>query len=334
LRFIPVEYDLTLMTAKDSDTDIVVLRQKIHGLSATAYAERLQERLAEQTVAAAQTPDAERRLLKQASVATGYSLPEEIPEIATNLELFACVFAGTGHLSLDEFEANKIAVTNASGVHGPNVAEYVLGGILSFARGFHQANRRAQFNEWRSYQTQELTGSTVTIIGLGAIGTSVAEHLQSFDVHRIGVRHSPQKGGPVEDVVELGNTEAVHKAVSHAEYVVLACPLTELTRGLVNANLFRSMPPETVIINVARGPVINTDDLVTALQTNAIRGAMLDVTDPEPLPPDHVLWNFGNVLITPHNAGHTPKYWDRLADIVAENIARLEANESLRNQVV
>ena len=92
------------------------------------------------------------------------------------------------------------------------------------------------------------------------------------------------------------------------------------------------LPPDSVVVNIARGQVVDTDALHAALQTNELRGAALDVTDPEPLPDDHPLWSHNNCLITPHNAGHTPRYWDRMADIIAENVDRLETDEPLRNQ--
>jgi len=132
--------------------------------------------------------------------------------------------------------------------------------------------------------------------------------------------------------------DRVHEAVIDAEYVVLACPLTEETRALVDADLLRTMRPDAVLVNVARGGVVDTDALVSALRSNRIRGAALDVTDPEPLPEDHPLWGLGNVTITPHNAGHTPEYFERVADVLVDNVDRLEGrgdgDDELRNRVV
>jgi len=122
-------------------------------------------------------------------------------------------------------------------------------------------------------------------------------------------------------------------AVWDAEYVVIACPLTETTRKLVDADALRTLREDAVLINIARGAVVDTDALVSELRNNRIGGAALDVTDPEPLPEDHPLWGLGNVTITPHNAGHTPEYYDRVADILAENVGRLDGGEALRNRV-
>jgi phosphoglycerate dehydrogenase-like enzyme len=323
------------------EPDIAVLRQKIHGLSAADYAETLRTRLAEHpaladaTVSLARTPAEERDLLREASVATGFDVDPDLLDEA-ELDLFACVFAGTGHLPMDAFAAHDVTVTNASGVHAPNISEHVIGAMLSFARGFPTAWRRQQERQWRSYQTTELTGSTVAVIGLGAIGEAVVDRLDAFDVHTIGVRYSPEKASPTDEVVGFDDAAGVHDALARSEYVAVAAPLTDTTEGLLDAEAFRTMRPDSVLINVGRGPIVDTDALVSALQSNAIRGAALDVTDPEPLPQDHELWGFDDVLLTPHNAGHTPQYWERLADILVENLATAAETggyENLRNQV-
>ncbi|ELZ78453.1 D-2-hydroxyacid dehydrogenase [Haloferax larsenii] len=317
------------------DPDIAVLRQKIHGLSAEEYAETLRERLPDREVALARTPEEERDLLSRVQVATGFSIDESVLEDAENLDLFACVFAGTGHLPIEALADHDVAVTNASGVHGPNIAEQVLGSILYFTRRFHVAETQKRDGVWQSYPTFELQGSTVTIVGLGAIGRTVVNRLEPFGVETIGVRYSPEKGGPTDEVVGFDDVQGLHDAYARSDYVVIACPLTETTRGLIDANAFKSMAPETVLVNIGRGPVVDTDALLDAIRSNGIRGAALDVTDPEPLPSDHDLWQFDNVLITPHNAGHTPKYWERMSDIIAANLSKLdEGDDDLENRVV
>ncbi len=313
---------------------IVVLRGNVHGTEITTYAETLRNRLEGVDVRVAETPQAERNLLAEAEIATGLSITEEQLAHADELELFACAFAGTGHLPLEALSNAGVAVTNASGVHGPNIAEHVIGAILSFTRRFHVGARRQRRREWRSYQTHELQGSTVTVVGLGAIGEAVCSRLEPFGVERLGVRYSPEKGGPVEEVFGF---DEIHAALARTDYLVLACPLTEETRGIIDASTLETLPASAVLINVARGPVVDTEALVSTLQLNGLRGASLDVTDPEPLPESHPLWTFENVQITPHNSGYTPVYFDRLADILASNIERIEETgryEDLENQVL
>lgn len=317
------------------EPDLLVLRKGTHGIPIEQYAAALRDRLPDRTVELARTPAAEREAIEDARFVTGMVLDEELLETAANLEVFACAYAGTGHLPLEALEERGVAVTNASGVHGPNIGEHVLGSILYFTRRFNVAERRQRRREWRHYRAHELQGSTVTVVGLGAIGRAVCDRLEPFGVETIGVRYSPEKGGPTDEVIGF-EEESFHGALARTDYLVLACPLTDVTRGLVDHDALTTLDPNAVIVNVARGPVIDTDALVDALRSNWIRGAALDVTDPEPLPEEHPLWNLGNVQITPHNAGHTPEYYERLADIVAENVRRFDAEGSdadLENQI-
>ncbi|MFC6768165.1 D-2-hydroxyacid dehydrogenase [Natrinema soli] len=321
-----------------SDTtapDVLVLRKGTHGIPIEAYADAIRDRLPDHTVALARTPAEEREAIRNATFVTGMTLEEDLLDAAENLEVFACAYAGTGHLPLEELEERGVAVTNASGVHGPNIGEHVLGAILHFTRRFHVGARRQRRREWRHYRAHELQGSTVTVVGLGAIGRAVCDRLEPFGVDHLGVRYTPEKGGPTDEVIGF-ESAAFDDALARTDYLVLACPLTETTRGLLDREAFVTIDPEAVLVNVARGPVVETDALVEALRSNWIRGAALDVTDPEPLPEEHPLWTFENVQITPHNAGHTPQYYERLADIVAENVARIDDDgddAGLENQV-
>lgn len=311
-------------------TEILVLRQKIHGMEAGPYAEILRERLPDCTVTHAATPAEEQEGLQTADVATGFSLsPADLTD-AQNLDLFACVFAGTGHLDLDAFAEHDVAVTNASGVHRPNISEYVVGAMIALTRQFPRAWRQKQNHVWQNYPVGELKDSTVAVVGLGSIGKAVVSRLEAFDVETVGVRYTPEKGGPTDEVYGF---DEIHEAVTDADYVVLACPLSDSTEGLMDEEVFMTLPSEAQLINVARGPVVDTDALLDALRSNKIAGAALDVTDPEPLPPDHPLWDLENAMITPHNAGNSPVYFERFADILEENVHVLETDESLRNRV-
>jgi len=313
-----------------SDHDILLLRGKVHGMPASQYAERLRERLPEADIAVAETPAQERELVEDARIVSGFNMDEELIEAAEAMELFACCFAGYGHLPLEQFEAADVAVTNASGVHGPNISEYVIGALIAMAREFGRARRQQEERLWQAFGSRELKGSTVTVVGLGAIGQAVVERLEPFGVDTIGVRYTPEKGGPTDEVLGF---EDIHQALARTDALVLACPLTEATEQLIGYDEFRTMQPHAHLVNIARGGVVDTEALVRAVRSHHIEAAFLDVTDPEPLPSDHPLWGFDDVTITPHNAGHTPKYYDRLADVVAENYRRLARGEELENRV-
>ena len=313
--------------------DVVVFRQGVHGIPIEEYATALRERLPDREVALARTPTEERELVANAPVATGLHL--DVDQLGSDpaLSLFACLYAGVDHLPIDDLRSRGVTVTTASGVHAPNMAEHVVGAVVAFSRGFHRAWRQQERREWQHIQESELAGSTVTVVGLGAIGQAVVEALAGFDVETIGIRRSPERGGPADEVLGTG---ALHDALARTQYLVLACPLTEETRGLVGDEEFATLPPDAVLVNVARGPVVDTDALLDALRRSSIRGAQLDVTDPEPLPEDHPLWGLDNVFLTPHSAGYSPAYYERRADILAENLQRVAETgryEDLRNQV-
>jgi phosphoglycerate dehydrogenase-like enzyme len=315
-----------------STPDVVVLREGTEGLSMESYAETLRERLPEATVELARTPKEERELVPQARIVTGITIDEELLEDADRLELFACTFAGTDHVPMDALAEHGVVVTNAGGIHAPGIAEQSIANMLVFARNLHEGWRRKGNNEWRHFQSREFTDSTVTVVGLGSIGREIVTRLEGFDVETIGIRYTPSKGGPTDEVLGFDEDD-VHDAFARSEYVVLACPLNDLTRNLVDEDALATLPPEAVVVNAARGGIVDTDALVSALQHNGIRGAALDVTDPEPLPNDHELWDLENCLITPHTGGHTPKHWDRLAEIVATNVDALEDDRGFENVV-
>jgi phosphoglycerate dehydrogenase-like enzyme len=316
--------------------DVLILRGGAHGISTREYAASLREKLPDDVVVSrATTPEEERAGVRQARVVTGGKIPESLLKEAENLQVFAGSSAGYDHLPLETLASMGVAVTNASGVHGPNIAEHVVGSMLMFARGFRTFWRQQERHEWRTHQSTELFGSCVTVFGLGAIGRTVIDRLSAFEVETIGVRYSPEKRGPTDHELGFEDTAQLNDALARSDYVVLACPLTETTRGIISHDELKTMEPHAVLVNVGRGPLVDIDALVAALQRNAIGGVALDVTDPEPLPPDHPLWELGNAFITPHASGHTPLYYERLADILAGDWDAIESGnlDELDNRV-
>lgn len=314
---------------------ILVRNETMHDLPARKGAAILRERLPDHTIEFAASPSEEERLLPEADIIVGGPFQADRLSAADQLKLYQTVTAGVAFLDLDAFKARNIAVTNAGGVHGPNMAEHVLGWFLMFSRRLDEGIRRQERNEWRHFSSfREFNESRVGIIGLGPIGQTIVKRLEGFDVETVGVRYTPEKGGPTDEVYGFDELDS---ALVGTNYLAVACPLTETTEELLSYDEFSTLPHDAIVVNVARGKVIETDALVHALQQNIIHAAALDVTDPEPLPPDHTLWTLGNCLITPHTAGHTPVYWDRLVDIVEENVRLIESTgrySDLRNQVV
>jgi phosphoglycerate dehydrogenase-like enzyme len=290
------------------------------------YGEEIRSRLPNHSVAVASTPQEERECIASARVATGITITEDLIGRAKNLELFVVASSGCNHLPMEVLDDRDVTAVNASGIHAPGIAEQVVGYILVFARRLYEGWHRQQQCEWRHYQASELKDDTVTVVGLGSIGETIVERLAGFEVKTIGVRYTPEKGGPTDEVIGF-DYDDFHEALARTSYLVLASPLTDTTRGLVDAEALATLPPDAAVVNIARGGLVDTDALTRALQIGDIRHAALDVTDPEPLPTTHPLWAMRNVTITPHMGGHTPKHWPRLADILAENVQALDTDE-------
>lgn len=222
-----------------------------------------------------------------------------------------------------------LRLCDARGVHDKPVAEWVLGAAISMQRRFPELVRAQAREQWAfasTMPTPELTASRVLIVGAGSIGRAVEQSMAYFDVQvtRVARTARPEQG--VHGVEELPGL------LPHADIVVLLVPLTEQTHGLVDAAFLAAMPDGALLINAARGPVVDTAALLTELGEGRLRAA-LDVTDPEPLPEGHPLWQLPNVLITPHTGGSVRGLLPRAYGLVGDQIRRHAAGEELINQV-
>ncbi|MGA5303046.1 2-hydroxyacid dehydrogenase [Nucisporomicrobium flavum] len=222
-----------------------------------------------------------------------------------------------------------VQLCDARGVHDKPVAEWVLGAAIGAMRQFPAFVRAQQREDWalKAYTpTQELTGKRVLIVGAGSIGRAIEEHMAPFGVTVTRVARTAR---PDQDV---HGVEALPELLPHAEVVVLVVPLTDQTRGMVDAAFLAAMPDGALLVNAARGPVVDTDALVAALTPGRISAA-LDVTEPEPLPPGHPLWHLPNVFLTPHSAGSVVGLLPRAYGLAGDQIRRFAAGEPLINQV-
>ena len=266
-------------------------------------------------------------------------VPDDILARARGLTWLQLTSAGVDRLlGSDPVRSDRVQVTTASGLHAVPISEYVLGAMIAFAKGFPKALAAQREQAWRPFWPQELEGATVAVIGIGAIGARVAVLAKALGMRVLAVRRSANHRMTGEDtgntsIDELLPPGELSNALAEADYVVLAVPLTEETRGIIGESQLRGMKPNAVIVNIARGAVIDQPALVRALREGWIAGAALDVTDPEPLPPNDELWTVPNVMITPHISGGTPRYMDRAVEIFCDNLARYLAGAPLRNVV-
>jgi phosphoglycerate dehydrogenase-like enzyme len=240
----------------------------------------------------------------------------------TDLRVVQTLSAGVDRLL--PFVPGGVILCDAGGSRDIPVAEWVLAVILAATKMLPELRDLQREHRWEWRRSSELAGSTVLILGYGAIGSAVEARLTPFEVDLIRVARRAREGvHPVEDLESL---------LGLAEIVVVLLPLTSATTGLLDARLLGCMRPGALLVNAARGPVVDTQALLELLQRERIRAA-LDVTDPEPLPPDHPLWDAPGVLITPHFAGDTVAAERRAFAIVGEQVRRYARDEPLENVV-
>jgi phosphoglycerate dehydrogenase-like enzyme len=217
-----------------------------------------------------------------------------------------------------------IVVCNARGVYDGPVAEWVVGAILAMQRGL-MTNRDAQLAaDWRPFVADELAGLRAFILGYGSIGSAVAERLRPFGVDVVGVARTRREGA-------LG-LDDLDSALPSADILIDLLPLTLETTGLLDARRLGLLRPGALLVNAGRGATVDTPALVDAIRNGRLRAA-LDVTDPEPLPPDHPLWRLPGVVISPHTAGDSRRSLARACVLAGDQIRRFAAGEKLENQV-
>lgn len=268
-----------------------------------------------------------------ADILVEHGLYDDHLAAADSLRWVQSLSSGANRYNIDQLRERDILLTTASGVHARPIAEQVLTYLLTFERDLLRGLRQQRGCEWQRYPAGELGDCTLAVVGVGAIGGCIAELASAIGMEVLGVRNHPDQPHPAVDDM-LGPTDH-HAALGRADYAVLACPLTEDTRGMIGSEELTSLGNDGVLVNVARGAVVQQDALAEALQTGDLRGAALDVFEEEPLPAESPLWDLSNVVVTPHMAGGTPLFPERCAEIIAENYRHFVAGEydELRNRV-
>lgn len=234
----------------------------------------------------------------------------------------------TGSALANVLVARRVTVTNAAAIYGPNVAEHALGLILGMQRNLFRAARSDRWVPMSAGRT--LYKRRVCVIGAGGIAVALQKLLQPFDCEITVVR---RRAIPMPGVAQTLGLDSLYEALQKTDIVVVACPLTPDTFGLLDQDAFNQMQQQPLIVNVGRGAVVDTDALQASLVRTVISGAALDVTDPEPLPPEHPLWGFENVVITPHMANDRLLGENAYIALVADNVGRFVKNAELVNIV-
>ncbi len=307
----------------------------------------LEKRLPEVRIDLAADQEAVRGLIGLAPILIADALPIGTLDAARNLGWVQFPGSGADHFFKlsgtrpDDFRRRKIKLLNSPGISRIPVAEHVMALALALTRGIPRAIRQQFKHEWRIFCGEELYGKTCGIIGLGEIGSRVAQLTKGFGMRVIGsCRHPDKHVGAADEVFGPDGNEQV---IREADLLVLTCPLTEETRGMMGPRQFQMMKRTAYFINVSRGENVDEAALVEALKNHAIAGAGLDTFGPldpnrhklmEALSPKSELWDLENVIIMPNNAASTPHYYEYFADLVAENYRRAQAGLPFLSQVV
>lgn len=239
--------------------------------------------------------------------------------------------AGLDHCLVPSVVESDITVTSASGVLADQVSEQALALLLGLLRGLPTFFRAQQKREFIRRPTRDLHDATVGIVGFGGVGRRIAAVLAPFRVRLLATDMFPSDKPAYVDKL-LPHTQ-LDELLSVVDILVMAVPLTDVTRGMINAAALAKMRPGSILINVARGPLVVEEALLAALDSGRLWGAAMDVTAEEPLPPESRLWTQPNVIITPHVGGQSQRRIDQMTDFFVDNLARYLSNKPLRNLV-
>jgi phosphoglycerate dehydrogenase-like enzyme len=298
---------------------------------------RIARALPDDEVRDARGADDRRREFAGADVLFATRISADEFAVATRVKWIQSSAVGVGGLLPPELVASPVLVTNARGVHSDAIAEHAIALMLALRRQLPAAMAGQIERRWlqvalSSPRVQPLAETRVLVVGLGSIGARVASHAAGLGMHVSGVRRRLDEPAP-SGVARVLGPDRILDGLREADVVVLAVPRTEETRALIGRAEFSVMKPTALLINVARGRLVDETALVEALEAGQIAGAGLDAFQQEPLPAGHPLWRAPNALITPHTASFSGDYWGPVVDLFLDNMARFRRGEALRNVV-
>lgn len=245
-----------------------------------------------------------------------------------------CIRAGYDEFDTEAHTEAGVPLTNSTGIHDTTVGELAIGYMVSLARMLHIYRDHQNDNDWLAEPPYErpftVENERLCVVGLGTLGQGIAERADALGMDVVGVRRSDD---PVPGVSELYHPDDLHEAIADARFVAVAVPHTPETEGMFSTEEFETMRDDAYVLNVARGPIVDEDALIDALDAGTIAGAGLDVFETEPLPEDSPLWDFEEVIVSPHRGSATNRYHLDIADLVAEIFRQYQADEELRNRV-
>ena len=249
---------------------------------------------------------------------------------AKRLQLIQTIGAGVDAVLPAPDLPEGVRIANARGIHGEQMSEHALAMMLAFAKQLPQALANQRLRRWQAFTPGSLAGKTCSILGMGTIGRTVAQRAKQFGMRVLGTQREPK---PCPHADEVLPPEQTRRAVRQADYLVVILPKTPQTLRLLDAKILAYLQADAVLINMARGGIVDESVVADMLRSGRLRGAALDVFTEEPLPESSDLWTIPNLIITPHVAGLVPDYLDRVLKIFMDNLRRLENGQPLINEI-
>ena len=276
--------------------------------------------------------------IENIDILLSYNIPKKIfKKKIGNLKWIQLGNAGVDNCMYDEVIKSKIIITNSRGINSIPVAEYVMSAILFFSKNLNKCidfKNNKIWSQWEIAKTNEtLENKILGIIGYGSIGKEIAKRAKKFNMKIYATRRLQKNRLSNKNVDLLLPLYEIDYLLSHSDYIVIACPLTCLTRNLINKKKFNIMNSNSILINVSRGEIIDEKELINVLINKKIKGAALDVFNLEPLSKNSPLFNLNNVLLSPHIAGNFNNYQSNVIKAFEENLNRYINHKSLRNRV-
>lgn len=276
---------------------------------------------------------AERRAaLARAEVLIQLHTPKDLMALAPRLRWLQGIGAGVDQFAVAGVTRDRVVVTNASGVSAGSMAEFVIGRLLQIWKRFPEAETHQRDHAFVRTYGRSFAGSVIGIVGLGSIGVAVAERARAMGVRVLGLKRNPASATP-DTADELFGPDGLHEMLSRCDAVIVTAPATPETHHLIDRAAFAAMKPGAVLVNVARGSLVEEDAIVPALASGQLSAAALDVFEQEPLPADSPLWDAPGVWISAHSSVSVDRYVDDVFDLFEENLRRYAAGEPLRNPV-
>jgi Phosphoglycerate dehydrogenase and related dehydrogenases len=262
----------------------------------------------------------------------GNGMSEDTVEKMKSLRWVHSGQAGIEAMPRHVLEENGVIVTNSKGINSVTIAEYVICMLLNIERKafrFYEAYKKRHWDT--DTRLDEIFGKTMGIIGLGKVGQELAKRAKAFEINVYGMDRTPVQ---IPFIDRMFTPDCLKEIAAECDYLVICIPLTDETYHMIDKDVFMSMKPTSVLVNVGRGAVIDMEDLIEAVQNHVIGGAILDVFEEEPLQPDHILWQLDNVMITPHIAGdRQPSYMPRMMKILCDNLRSYPSFKAMKNLV-